>query len=87
MSGCHIVDAQVRVYQLMRSDAEKDARAAFLRQLPVQELWTPVGLGVAKEVLRPRGIFLTAVCRKFVERLDVADVAELEYGMSLVKAG
>lgn len=85
MSGCHLVDAQVKVYNLLRSGHEDEARAAFVRQLPAQNLWAILGLGVAKEILRRRGIFRTNVCRKPVARIDQADHVELDYALALVR--
>ena len=64
MSGCQLVDAQVKVYDLLQAGDEDGARAAFVRQLPAQTLWGLVGLKVAKEILRRRGVFTTTVCRK-----------------------
>lgn len=85
MSGCHLVDAQVRVYDLLRAGDEEGARASQVRQLPVQNLWSLLGLGVAKEVLRRRGIFRTALCRRPTAPMDAADHAELDYALSVVR--
>src|SRR5579864_7634646 len=38
MSGCHLVDEQVRVYEAMQAGDEETARMAFYRQLPAQTL-------------------------------------------------
>jgi dihydrodipicolinate synthase/N-acetylneuraminate lyase len=85
MSGCQLVDAQVRVYDLLQAGDEDGARAAFVRQLPAQTLWGLVGLKVAKEVLRRRGVFATTVCRKPDPGLDAHDLAELDHAMSLAR--
>jgi len=84
MSGCHLVDAQVRVYKLLRAGREDEARAAFLRQLPAHNLWSLLGMGVAKEILRRRGVFRTTVCRRPAPALDSADQAELDHALALV---
>lgn len=84
MSGCHLVDAQVWVYKLLRAGREEEARAAFLRQLPAHNLWSLLGIGVAKEILRRRGVFRTTVCRRPAPALDSADEAELDHALALV---
>ncbi len=66
MSGCHLVDAQVRVYEALQAGDEETARLVFYRQLPAQTLWSLLGLGLAKEILRRRGIFATTECRRSV---------------------
>jgi 4-hydroxy-tetrahydrodipicolinate synthase len=85
MSGCQLVDAQVRVYDLLQAGDEAGARAAFVRQLPAQTLWGLVGLRVAKEVLRRRGVFRTTVCRKPDPDLDAQDLAELDHALALAR--
>lgn len=85
MSACHLVDAQVKVYQLLTGGHEAEARDALVRQLPTQNLWLLLGLGVAKEVLRRRGIFRTANCRRHATALDPADHVELEHALALVR--
>jgi 4-hydroxy-tetrahydrodipicolinate synthase len=85
MSGCAIVDAQVRVYDLLQAGDEAGARAAFVRQLPAQTLWGLVGLKVAKEMLRRRGIFKSIVTRKPDPDLDEHDLAELDYALELAR--
>ena len=87
MSGCQLVDAQVKVYDLLQAGDEDGARAAFVRQLPAQTLWGLVGLKVAKEMLRRRGVFRTTVCRKPDPDLDEHDLAELDHAMALAQAG
>jgi dihydrodipicolinate synthase/N-acetylneuraminate lyase len=84
MSGCHLADAQVRVYDRFRAGDVAGARAAFVRQLPAQTLWALLGLGLAKEVLRRRGVFRTAVCRRPTPALDAADHAALDQALALV---
>jgi 4-hydroxy-tetrahydrodipicolinate synthase len=83
MSGCQLVDAQVKVYNLLQSGDEAGARAAFERQLPAQTHWGLVGLKVAKEVLRRRGVFRTTVTRKPDPELDAHDLAEIEHCLAL----
>jgi 4-hydroxy-tetrahydrodipicolinate synthase len=85
MSGCQLVDAQVKVYDLLRAGDEAGARAAFVRQLPAQTLWGLVGLKVAKEVLRRRGVFATTVTRKPDPELDAHDLAELDAALELAR--
>jgi 4-hydroxy-tetrahydrodipicolinate synthase len=85
MSGCQLVDAQVRVYDLMQAGDVAGARAAFVRQLPAQTLWGMVGLKVAKEILRRRGVFTTTVTRKPDPELDEYDLAELDAAMALAR--
>jgi len=85
MSGCHLVDAQVRVYEAFASGDEAAARSALYRQLPAQNLWSLLGLGLAKEILRRRGVFTTAVCRRSVPALDGADHEELDRALELVR--
>ena len=85
MSGCQLVDAQVKVYDLLQAGDEDGARAAFVRQLPAQTLWGLVGLKVAKEVLRRRGVFKTTVCRKPDPDLDEHDLAELDHALALAR--
>ena len=85
MSGCQLVDAQVRVYDLLQAGDEAGARAAFERQLPAQVLWGLVGLKVAKEILRRRGVFTTTVCRKPDPNLDEHDLAEIDHVMALAR--
>ena len=84
MSGCHLVDAQVRVYELLRAGREEEARVAFLRQLPAQNLWSLLGMRVAKEILRRRGVFRTTVCRRPAPLLDSTDQIELDHALALV---
>ncbi len=85
MSGCHLVDAQVRVFELLRDGREEEARAVFLRQLPAHNLWSLLGMVVAKEILRRRGVFRTTVCRRPAPALDSADQAELDHALALVR--
>jgi dihydrodipicolinate synthase/N-acetylneuraminate lyase len=85
MSGCQLVDAQVRVYDLLQAGDEAGARAAFVRQLPAQVLWGLVGLKVAKEILRRRGVFKTTACRKPDPELDEHDLAEVDHVMALAR--
>jgi dihydrodipicolinate synthase/N-acetylneuraminate lyase len=85
MSGCHLVDAQVKVYDLLQVGDEAGARETFLRQLPAQTLWGLLGLRVAKEVLRRRGIFRTTLCRRPDPDLDPQDVRELDHALALVR--
>ncbi len=85
MSGCQLVDAQVRVYDFLQAGDEDGARAAFVRQLPAQTLWGLVGLKVAKEVLKRRGVFTTTVCRKPDPDLDEHDLAELDHALTLAR--
>lgn len=85
MSGCQLVDAQVKVYDLLQASDEDGARAAFVRQLPAQTLWGLVGLKVAKEVLRRRGVFKTTVCRKPDPDLDEHDLAELDHALAVAR--
>jgi hypothetical protein len=44
-----------------------------------------LGLGLAKEILRRRGVFTTAVCRRSVPTLDGADHEELDRALELVR--
>ena len=85
MSGSHLADAQVKVYDLWREGRHEDARAVFVRQLPVQNLWSQLGLRVAKEVLRRRGVFSTNLCRRPAPDLDEVDMAELDAAMAMVE--
>ncbi|MFN8632642.1 MAG: dihydrodipicolinate synthase family protein [Chloroflexota bacterium] len=83
MSGCQLVDAQVKVYNLLLAGDEAGARAAFARQLPAQTHWGSIGLKVAKEVLRRRGVFRTTVTRKPDRELDAHDHAEITWALGL----
>jgi dihydrodipicolinate synthase/N-acetylneuraminate lyase len=85
MSGCQLVDAQVLVYDELQAGNLAEARAAFVRQLPAQVLWGSVGLKVAKEILRRRGVFATTVCRKPDPELDEHDLAELDAALALAR--
>jgi 4-hydroxy-tetrahydrodipicolinate synthase len=85
MSGCQLVDAQVAVYDYLRAGHLEEARAAFVRQLPAQVLWGSVGLKVAKEILRRRGVFATTVTRKPDPELDEHDLAELDAALALAR--
>ena len=68
----------------MQAGDEARARAAFVRQLPAQNLWGLLGLRVAKEFLRRRGVFRTTVCRRPEPVLDPDDLAELDAALALV---
>ncbi len=85
MSGCHLVDAQVRVFDLLRDGKEEEARLVFYRQLPAHNLWSLLGVVVAKEILRRRGVFRTIVCRRPAPPLDSIDQAELDHALALVR--
>ncbi|MFN8523305.1 MAG: dihydrodipicolinate synthase family protein [Chloroflexota bacterium] len=85
MSGCHLVDAQVKVYDLLQAGDVAGARAAFVRQLPVQTIWGHLGIGVAKEVLKRRGVFSTTTSRQPSHAMDSFDHAELDQALALVK--
>ncbi len=85
MSACHLVDAQVRVFDALEVGKEDEARAVWLRQLPVQIMWSLLGLGVPKEVLRRRGVIKSTVCRRPAAALDAHDHAELDKGLALVQ--
>jgi hypothetical protein len=56
-----------------------------VRQLPVQNLWSLLGLRVAKEVLRRRGVFATNICRRACAALDEVDHAELDAALALAE--
>lgn len=86
MSGCHLVDAQVRVYNRLTAGDEAGARVSFERQLPAQNLWSLLGLRLAKEILRRRAIFSSTACRRPSPALDAADHAELDHARRLVAA-
>src|SRR5581483_4240510 len=83
MSGCALVDAQVKVYDLLRAGDEAGARAAFVRQLPAQVLWGLLGLRVPKEILKRRGVFSTTVTRRPDAALDPDDLVELDAALAL----
>lgn len=85
MSGSHLADAQVKVYELLSEGRLEDAREVFARQLPVQNLWSLLGLRVAKEVLRRRGVFRTNVCRRACSQMDEVDHRELDAALALVE--
>jgi 4-hydroxy-tetrahydrodipicolinate synthase len=85
MSGCALVDAQVKVYDLLRAGDADGARAVFTRQLPAQVLWGSLGLRVPKEILRRRGVFTTTVTRKPDPGLDADDLVELDAALALVR--
>ncbi|MCL4371162.1 MAG: dihydrodipicolinate synthase family protein [Chloroflexi bacterium] len=85
MSACHLVDAQVKVFNLLSQGKEEEARAIWLRQLPVQNMWSLLGLGVPKEVLRRRGVLKTTVCRRPTAPLDNYDHAELDKALAMVR--
>jgi len=85
MSGGHLVDSQVKAYNLLRAGREDEAQAVFVRQLPVQNLWALLGLRVSKEILRRRGVFRTNVCRRAAAELDKGDLAELDLALALVQ--
>jgi dihydrodipicolinate synthase/N-acetylneuraminate lyase len=85
MSGSHLADAQVKVYDLWQSGRREEAREVFVRQLPVQNLWSLLGLRVAKEVLRRRGVFATNICRRACAALDEVDHAELDAALALAE--
>lgn len=86
MSGCHLVDAQVKVFELLAGGDEDGARDAFNRQLPAQTIWGLLGIRVAKEILRRRGVFKTTVSRRPDVDLDAYDLVELDKAMELVRA-
>jgi 4-hydroxy-tetrahydrodipicolinate synthase len=86
MSGCHLVDAQVKVWDLLQAGDEEGARAAFVRQLPAQSIWGLLGIRVAKEILRRRGVFRTTVSRRPDTDLDEYDRIELDHALALVQA-
>jgi dihydrodipicolinate synthase/N-acetylneuraminate lyase len=85
MSGCHLVDAQVKVFELLEAGDEAGAQAAFVRQLPAQTIWGLLGVGVAKEVLKRRGVFSTTASRRPDHELDAHDHAQLDYALKLVQ--
>jgi 4-hydroxy-tetrahydrodipicolinate synthase len=85
MSGCHLVDAQVRVFELLEQGDEEGAREAFVRQLPAQTIWGLLGIRVAKEILRRRGVFRTTVSRRPDTDLDEYDHRELDKALALVQ--
>jgi dihydrodipicolinate synthase/N-acetylneuraminate lyase len=86
MSGCQLVDAQVRVYEAFQSGDEALARSVFQRQLPAQNQWGLLGLGFAKEILCRRGVFSSNVCRRPVTTLDSYDADELDWTLGLANA-
>jgi 4-hydroxy-tetrahydrodipicolinate synthase len=85
MSGCHLVDAQVRVFDLLRAGDVDGAQAAFVRQLPAQTIWGLLGVGVAKEILKRRGVFTTTASRRPDHELDAHDHAQLDHALALVQ--
>ncbi|MCC7370819.1 MAG: dihydrodipicolinate synthase family protein [Chloroflexi bacterium] len=85
MSGCHLVDAQVKVFELLEKGDEAGAREAFVRQLPAQTIWGLLGIRVAKEILRRRGVFRATVSRRPDTDLDEYDLRELDHAMALVQ--
>jgi hypothetical protein len=54
--------------------------------LPAQTIWGLLGIRVAKEILRQRGVFRTTVSRRPDTDLDEHDLTELKHAMELVQA-
>ncbi len=81
----HLVDSQVKAFDLLHAGRQEEAQGVFVRQLPLQNLWALLGLRVSKEILRRRGVFRTNVCRRAAADLDKHDLAELELALALVR--
>ena len=77
MSACHLVDIQVKVWDLFHLGDVEGARELLLQTLPVQILWHQLGIRIPKEVLRKRGVIRYA-CTRRGDSLDETDLRELD---------
>jgi len=85
MSAGHLVDVQRKLYDLFQSGDERGARDTLNLLLPVQGLWSLLGIRVPKEVLRRRGIIKSTYTRLPVPNLDSYDMHELDEALKLVE--
>ncbi|MDP2947972.1 MAG: dihydrodipicolinate synthase family protein [Chloroflexota bacterium] len=76
MSACHVVDAQVKVWDLFEKGDVQGARQALTQTMPLQLLWHLLGIRVPKEVLRVRGVIKNAATRKG-DAMDDYDMKEM----------
>ena len=84
MSACHLVDIQVKVWDLFHQGNVDAAREALLQTLPVQILWHQLGVRIPKEVLRMRGVIKHAFTRRG-DNVDETDLRELDAWLERLK--
>lgn len=85
MSSCHLVDVQVKVWDLYHQGDMDGARAALLEIVPIQVLWLQLGMQVPKQVLQSRGIIRTTIVRSGKAVADDTDSKEVEAWLSRLK--
>lgn len=84
MSACHLVDLQVKVWNLFHQGDVEGAREVLLQTLPVQMLWHQLGIQVPKEVLKARGVIRHAFTRRGSD-VDETDLRELNAWLERIK--
>lgn len=87
MSACHLVDVQRRIYDHFVSNNEAAARALFAALLPIQTIWSHLGIRVAKEVLRRRGVIRSSAVREPCPPLDEHDIREIDWSLNVLGLG
>ncbi|MDP2950675.1 MAG: dihydrodipicolinate synthase family protein [Chloroflexota bacterium] len=84
MSSCHLVDLQVKVWDLFHKGEVEGARRMLLQTLPVQVLWLQLGMRIPKEVLKLRGVIKHAGTRRG-DNVDETDLKDLAFWLSYLK--
>ena len=84
MSACHVVDVQVKVWDLFHQGDVQGARNLLMQTLPVQILWHQLGMRIPKEVLRVRGVIKHAFTRRG-DNVDEIDLSELNAWLKQLK--
>ncbi|MFC1935766.1 dihydrodipicolinate synthase family protein [Chloroflexota bacterium] len=84
MSSCHLVDLQVKVWDLFQKGDVGGARDVLLKTLPVQILWHQLGTRIPKEVLKQRGIIKHASTRRG-DNVDEHDLKEVRFWLDKLK--
>jgi 4-hydroxy-tetrahydrodipicolinate synthase len=79
MPACEFVDIDVQVYELATTGKTEEARALFMKLLPMIKMEETYGLAFVKAVLVRRGVFKTPKLRGVSgSSLDAVDERELE---------
>jgi len=86
MPGSYIPDVDAQIWDLLEAGSEVEARRIHNAKLVLENSMRSMGYPqVAKEILRRRGIISFAAARHLNRlQMDKEDIAELEYGLSVV---
>ena len=78
MPACHTVDILVKLWNMLKTGNQVQARSLFNRMLPLMNHERLYGISIYKEVMFRRGIIQSPTQRAPGQKLDQHDFAELD---------